>query len=93
MYPTIVVTIPHNIAAIVTFTTSLNPNKTRSPGIGDAVPGALLTSWKRGNNTGKCTANEVCRINGIGFAETTSACVKGSIATAIVSFFEQILSV
>ena len=39
MYPTIVVTIPHNIAAIVTFTTSLNPNKTRSPGIGDAVPG------------------------------------------------------
>ena len=47
MYPTIVVTIPHNIATIVTFTTSLNPNKTRSPGIGDAVPGALLTSWNR----------------------------------------------
>lgn len=47
MYPTIVVTIPHSTAAIVTFITSLNPNKTRSPGIGDAVPGALLTSWNR----------------------------------------------
>lgn len=43
----IVVTIPHNTAAIATFTTSLNPKRTRSPGIGDAVPGALFTSWNK----------------------------------------------
>lgn len=72
------------VSASTTLSGGLNANGAISPGIGDAVPGALLTIW---NAAAEIPASpppkKLEQYIGIGLAVMMSACVSGSSITAI----------